>query len=168
MIYLTDKFPPAADLHLAPAGPFYQYAFYFREWELAHCLFQLSADEKILYIDNIARAVSYPPDFKREHLCTELINAMLYDIFYRWDIIPEKITGRLVCTDSYNGNWKKSIPFYRNFPKYLESRLPYTLTFGITDKDGYIIPSNKYEDIDEFIKEYTEEDLKFFYVVTKK
>lgn len=66
--------------------------------------------------------------------------------------------------------WKleKSIPFYRNFPKYLEARLPYTLTFGITDKDGYVISSNNYEDIDEFMKEHTGEDLKFFYVVTKK
>lgn len=71
---------------------------------------------------------------------------MLYDILCKWDIIPEKITGTLAYTDSFNGNWKKSIPFYRNFPKYLEARLPYTLTFGITDKDGYVIPSDKYED----------------------
>lgn len=90
-------------------------------------------------------------------------------IFYANGILfQKKITGTLAYTDSFNGNWKKSIPFYRNFPKYLEARLPYTLTFGITDKDGYVIPSDKYEDIDEFMKEYTGEDLKFFYVVTKK
>ena len=69
---------------------------------------------------------------------------------------------------TFSGQNNSGSPFYRNFPKYLESRLPYTLTFGITDKDGYVIPSNKYEDIDEFMKEYTGEDLKFFYVVTKK
>lgn len=168
MIYLTEKFPPIADLHWTPGGSSYQYTFHYRKWELAHCIFQLSADEKILYIESLARAISYPPEFKQEHLCTELLNAMLYDILCKWDIIPEKITGTLAYTDSFNGNWKKSIPFYRNFPKYLEARLPYTLTFGITDKDGYVIPSDKYEDIDEFMKEYTGEDLKFFYVVTKK
>lgn len=168
MIYLTEKFPPIADLHWTPDGSSYQYTFHYRKWELAHCIFQLSADEKILYIESLARAISYPPEFKQEHLCTELLNAMLYDILCKWDIIPEKITGTLAYTDSFNGNWKKSIPFYRNFAKYLEARLPYTLTFGITDKDGYVIPSDKYEDIDEFMKEYTGEDLKFFYVVTKK
>lgn len=68
---------------------------------------------------------------------------------------------------SYNGNWKKSIPFYHNFPKYLESRLPYILTFGIIDEDSYIIPTDKYENIDKFMEEYTGEDLKFFYVVKK-
>ena len=50
MIYLTEKFPPIADLHWTPDGSSYQYTFHYRKWELAHCIFQLSADEKILYI----------------------------------------------------------------------------------------------------------------------
>ena len=66
-------------------------------------IFQLSADEKILYIESLARAISYPPEFKQEHLCTELLNAMLYDILCKWDIIPEKITVTLAYTDSFKG-----------------------------------------------------------------
>ena len=56
MIYLTEKFPPIADLHWTPDGSSYQYTFHYRKWELAHCIFQLSADEKILYIESLARA----------------------------------------------------------------------------------------------------------------
>ena len=35
------------------------------------------------------------------------------------------------------------------------------------DEDSYIIPTDKYENIDKFMEEYTGEDLKFFYVVKK-
>lgn len=165
MIYLTEKFPPTVDLHLSPNGAFYEYRFHYGKWELAHCMFQLSPDNDILYIENLARSIHYPPYFKKEHLCTELLNSMLFDIFCKWDVIPQRIQGKLAATDSKNGNWKRSIPFYQNFPKYLEKRLPYSLTFSIIDDQGYAIPAEKYENIDQFVDEYEGKELHFLYIV---
>lgn len=139
MLYLTESFPPVAELHISTNTICTEYTFRYKKWDLAHCSVSLSKDKKIIYIENIAKAINIPPYFQKEHICTELLNVVLLNMFWTWNILPEQIQGTLSFVDGYNGNWMRSIPFYQHFPKHLNERLPYTLSCTITNEDGTVI-----------------------------
>lgn len=95
---------------------------------------------------------------------TNLMSDVLTDLYFRQNIRFTKITGRLVSCDAAV-NWIKSIPFYRDFPKYLNPQLPFTLHFFLL-YNGYVI--SNHIPVEEIIQKYGKVNLDFCYTVFPK
>ena len=117
--------------------------------------------DTVLHIINIERSTyarrHYSCDF---HFGTDIFNALLLYLEENY-IKFEKITGKLSYYDTVNKNWNISIPFYVDFSRYLDIRLPYLLSFHLFSTSNYTheveVPSNwidRYNLIRNFTSEH--------------
>ncbi len=119
---------------------------------------EYSLHNSILHIITIERSAyarrCYSCDF---HFGTDIFNALLLYLEEN-NIKIDKITGKLSYYDTVNKNWNISIPFYVDFSCYLDTRLPYVLSFRLFSNSDYtheiIVPSD-WNDRYLFIKDFT-------------
>ena len=89
-----------------------------------------SINNDILEIYNITRNFStYELD---THFGTIILNQLLIHL-QNSKIVFNIICGTLSTADAYNNNWLNSIPFYMDFPNYLDKNLHYKLFFHLYD-----------------------------------
>lgn len=137
MIYLTKNFPPKAGFKFKQSLRDYEYSFIDKYGnQIIYLIFNISEDG-VLMIKNFSKCSHIQDEyyFSNEHFGTELLNASLLDLYMKWEFIPSKITGRLSSADA-EYRWEKSISFYYHFHDYIDSRIPYSLSFRIfSDKE---------------------------------
>lgn len=111
-------------------------------------------------IDNIQKSNSiFVKDFK--HLGTEILSDAIIDTVYRREVPVTEIYGYLVTPDKNNGNWKKSIPFYIDFPSYFKA---FALELHIYDTEGNEVDLKKNKE--QVIKEMYESNKEYKFVYT--
>lgn len=70
-----------------------------------------------------------------KYVGTTILNELLIRL-NNHNLVFNRIVGTLALMDAENGNWYDSIPFYFNFPNYLNKNLPYKLQCEIYDYEG--------------------------------
>ena len=125
--------------------------------ELASVSFGCDGIEK-MQIYNIQKSNSiFVNDFK--HLGTELLSDAIIDTIYRREVPVKEIYGTMSKADRDNGNWRKSVPFYINFPKYFKA---FNLEFYLYDDHGNEVDLER--DIDQIVNEMYESDKEYKFV----
>lgn len=119
-----------------------------------------------IYIDNIQKSTYACRKYGNNyHFGTIIFNELLKYIKNNCYCITD-IKGTLSFFDAEN-NWIDSIPFYFNFPNYIDDSLKYKLEFHLFNKDNYTSEILLPIDIEEFIKEHinTKSDASFCYKI---
>ena len=143
--------------------------------ELSFILYHIY--NEYLIIDDIGLSVNglFYYSRRENHFGTDIFNALLYRLADKNQNFTE-IKGWLSLRDACNGNWKKSISFYYDFPKWVDVSLGYLLEFHLFNNEDYtneiILSSDKQErsiQINAFIKCHTSSQLSasFSYIVFK-
>jgi len=99
--------------------------------ELASVSFGFTKSTNAMKIFNIQKSNNVHIS-KYKYIATELLSDVLIDTVCRQEYDVKQIIGKLAYPDRDNGNWKRSIPFYINFPKYCRR---FNLTLHIYDKE---------------------------------
>lgn len=79
---------------------------------------------------------------KFEHLGTRIVIDMLIDMVYRLNYQIVRMDAWLSYADNLNGNWKRSLPFYINLPKWISAVLPCEIQLYIKDCNKISIDQN--------------------------
>ncbi|MEQ2499249.1 hypothetical protein ACP5WL_29360 [Enterocloster bolteae] len=142
-------------------------------WEVAYINYSINSD--IIYIDGIERT-SYASRIyeSKYHFGTNIFNQLIIHL-QEQGVIISKIAGWLSYADISN-NWRKSIPFYADFVKYIEIQ-SLSLVFHLYDEENYksevFLPENRMERelfLNDFIHNHqeTETGASFSYDVSIK
>jgi hypothetical protein len=131
MIFFTKEFPPCVDTQMRVGTSSATYSFRWNGNEVASIDFALNQDSSI-QIRTLSKNENANRYYPNEHVCTELFNFMLLDVYQKWNIIPSRIAGTLSCSDAHNHNWITSIPFYAHFPHHLVNKIPYNVNYSDT------------------------------------
>lgn len=135
--------------------------------DLGYCICQLNKEK--LYIEEIAviRANDYFHEFGNAHIGTNILSDVLIDVYFRQNKRFSMVTGVLKHEDARNRNWKKSIPFYRSFPNYINPNLPFSIYFELHTSSSCACRIPDYISPEILIKQYGEKghDLYFRYIV---
>ena len=150
------------------------------EIEVASLIFNIN--NNILTIKAIERNSIAKRHFdENNHVGTEIFNRLLFDLEYKENVKFSKIYGKLSSADAKNNhlgiaNWDSSIPFYSDFPKWLNNKLGYTLEFHLYDKEKCINEVCFPEDLHErklFLEKFKQRhvelnmDASFSYIIKK-
>ena len=88
------------------------------------------------------------------HFGTDILNHLIKYIVFDRKKIVNRIIGDLVYPDAHNKNWLDSIPFYIDFPNYLDKSFKMNISFHLYTKEEnkeLFLPSIRSER-KEFIK----------------
>lgn len=137
------------------------------EIEVASLIFNIN--NNILTIKAIERNSIAKRHFdENNHVGTEIFNRLLFDLEYKENVKFSKIYGKLSSADAKNNhlgiaNWDSSIPFYSDFPKWLDENLGYSLKFQLFNKEDNVEKVDFPEDPDErkiFLRNFKQQHIK--------
>lgn len=136
------------------------------------CFIKFHVNSNVLTIENI-ETTSFGKLYTAAHFGSSIFNALLLYL-HNNNIIFDAIEGKLSTEDARRKNWLNSIPFYNNFPNWLDGNLPYTLTVSFyTDKSctTQIIFENinpTYSELIKLIEKYENSKVDAFFVFQVK
>lgn len=97
---------------------------------------EYSINEEAIIIHNINRTIYANRHYdSTKHFGSDIFNQLLKDLQSN-NIDFNMIKGKLAFNDAIV-NWEKSIPFYADFPKHLNSELKYKLKFHLYNNPNY-------------------------------
>lgn len=153
------------------------YSVRFHDREVAHVLCVLAENAthqwhlRILNLFVNKHLPFYEKRFSKSHMGTNLLSDVLMDVYFRQNVHFISVDGYLSSKDAKNNNWLTSIPFYRNFPKYMNRDFPYRLTFTLWNKDSNDAEAYQISEQlrpKEIIETYGKQDLYFSYTMSEK
>lgn len=127
-------YPGIGDMQYNYAASYFRY-----KDELASVSFGFTESTNTMKIFNIQKSSNVHVN-EYKYIATELFSDILIDTVCRREYDVKRIIGKLAYPDRDNGNWKKSVPFYINFPKYCRR---FNLTLHIYDKKGNELNLNR-------------------------
>lgn len=119
-------------------------------------------DNEITIID-ITSKQSESTSKNSHHFGTEIFNELLLHLKNNNEYIIS-IKGSLSPLDAKKGNWGKSLKFYYDFSRWLDSRLEYELEFSLYDDKNFqhriALPIDRSQCL-QYFEEFTKEHIEF-------
>lgn len=126
--YLTFKVIPSP----SEKETLFRYYYWYNGNEMCDLSGNWICEKNRFHILHITRDKT--PDYSTqgfEHLGTKLMIDTMTDLRFRLKADIHEVTGTLSSADNIRGNWKRSIPFYMDLPKWISSELPCGAEMGL-------------------------------------